>query len=153
MFESFLTNVVLLKVVQSWCFFVKKCCDWCRELIFLHQGIICCFWVAIYSCSLHADANNFLFSFNSALVESSIRMKFCSEVFIGYVMFVSIWLALAIPFLKSIISSCIKIIQLFHKETRNYCDEKLPMQKGKFFFAETICINIFLYFREPFISR
>ena len=36
-------------------------------------------------------------------------------------------------FLKSIISSCIKIIQLFHKETRNYCDEKLPMQKGKFF--------------------
>ena len=36
-------------------------------------------------------------------------------------------------FLKSIISSCIKMIQLFHKETRNYCDEKLPMQKGKFF--------------------
>lgn len=36
-------------------------------------------------------------------------------------------------FLISIISSCIKMIQLFHKETRNYCDEKLPMQKGKFF--------------------
>ena len=48
-------------------------------------------------------------------------------------------------FLKSIISSCIKMIQLFHKETRNYCDEKLPMQKGKFF-AETICIkHIFIF--------
>ena len=56
-------------------------------------------------------------------------------------------------FLKSIISSCIKMIQLFHKETRNYCDEKLPMQKGKFFLQKRFVQRIFLYFIELFIFR
>jgi len=142
MFESFLTNVVLFKVVQSWCFCEKmlQLVPWANFSTSRHYFLLLgSYLLELTSCRREQlfifiqQRFSWIFNQNEILQRSVYWLRAVRFHLNATCSSISTQSLVVFQFLESIISSCIKMIQLFHKETKNYCDEELPMQKDKFF--------------------